>query len=227
MTPGRHWHPIWIRRIRGRRFLGHTAAQFRIRRTNSNSLPEPIAWHRRAWCRGLRASRSRQLRGRRLHGESTTTRSLPANHNWPGFGRHSARSPVRLSSHSRGAGTGLSGGATPIHGGLVIATSRMHRIREIDAENMRAIVEPGLVNVDLTRAAEPFGLYFAPDPLARPRRPSAVMLPRTLVAPIASRMASLPTMSSAWKQSSSTAPSCLAGPWQVPRTHPDTTFQGS
>ena len=64
----------------------------------------------------------------------------------------------------RGAGTGLSGGATPIHGGLVIATSRMHRIREIDAENMRAIVEPGLVNVDLTRAAEPFGLYFAPDP---------------------------------------------------------------
>jgi glycolate oxidase subunit GlcD len=64
----------------------------------------------------------------------------------------------------RGAGTGLSGGATPVGGGLVVATSRMNRVRLIDAENRRAVVEPGVVNADLTRAVEPFGLYYAPDP---------------------------------------------------------------
>jgi glycolate oxidase len=64
----------------------------------------------------------------------------------------------------RGAGTGLSGGATPIHGGLVIGTARMNRVRSIDAPNRRAVVEPGVVNADLGRAVEPLGLFFAPDP---------------------------------------------------------------
>ena len=64
----------------------------------------------------------------------------------------------------RGAGTGLSGGAIARRGGIVIAFSRMKRILEIDTVNQRAVVEPGVVNSDLTRAVEKDGLYFAPDP---------------------------------------------------------------
>ncbi|MGH9795497.1 MAG: FAD-linked oxidase C-terminal domain-containing protein [Candidatus Acidiferrales bacterium] len=65
---------------------------------------------------------------------------------------------------ARGAGTGLSGGALARRGGIMIAFPRMNRILEIDAENQRAIVQPGVVNLDISRAAEPYNLYFAPDP---------------------------------------------------------------
>jgi glycolate oxidase len=64
----------------------------------------------------------------------------------------------------RGAGTGLSGGAIARNGGLVVEFSRMNRILEIDAENLRAVVQPGVVNLDLSRAVEHLGLYYAPDP---------------------------------------------------------------
>jgi glycolate oxidase len=64
----------------------------------------------------------------------------------------------------RGAGTGLAGGALARHGGIVIVFSRMNRILELDLENQRAVVQPGVVNLDLTRAVERDGLYFAPDP---------------------------------------------------------------
>jgi len=64
----------------------------------------------------------------------------------------------------RGAGTGLSGGALARTGGVMIVFARMNRILEIDFENRRAIVQPGVVNHDLTLAAVPHGLYFAPDP---------------------------------------------------------------
>src|ERR1700676_2031164 len=64
----------------------------------------------------------------------------------------------------RGAGTGLSGGAIARNGGIVIAFSRMNRILEVDAANLRAVVQPGVVNLDLSRAVEHLGLYFAPDP---------------------------------------------------------------
>src|SRR6202040_727495 len=64
----------------------------------------------------------------------------------------------------RGAGTGLSGGALAPRGGLIIAFTRMNRILDLDVENQRAVVQPGVVNYELTRAAEPHGLYFAPDP---------------------------------------------------------------
>ena len=64
----------------------------------------------------------------------------------------------------RGAGTGLSGGALARRGVIVVTFSRMNHIFEVDAENMRAVVEPGVVNLDLTRAVECHGLYFAPDP---------------------------------------------------------------
>jgi glycolate oxidase len=64
----------------------------------------------------------------------------------------------------RGAGTGLSGGAIARDGGIVVAFARMNRILEIDAANLRAVVQPGVVNLDLSRAVDHLGLYFAPDP---------------------------------------------------------------
>ena len=65
---------------------------------------------------------------------------------------------------ARGAGTGLSGGAIPESGGLLIVTSRMKKIISIDLPNFRAVVEPGLVNLDLTEAVEGDGYFYAPDP---------------------------------------------------------------
>ena len=65
---------------------------------------------------------------------------------------------------ARGAGTGLSGGAIPAHGGVLINLARMNRILEIDVANMRAIVEPGVVNVRLGQATAAFGLTYVPDP---------------------------------------------------------------
>jgi len=65
---------------------------------------------------------------------------------------------------ARGAGTGLSGGATPSEGSLVIECSRMNRILEIDAVNRTATVQPGLVNADLSRQVVALGLHYAPDP---------------------------------------------------------------
>ena len=64
----------------------------------------------------------------------------------------------------RGAGTGLSGGAVAIKGGVVIVTTRMNRILEIDPVNRFALVEPGVVNIHLTQATEQYGLLYAPDP---------------------------------------------------------------
>jgi len=64
----------------------------------------------------------------------------------------------------RGAGTGLSGGAIPRSGGVMVAFARMNRILEIDLENERAVVEPGVVNLDITLAVQRMGYFYAPDP---------------------------------------------------------------
>jgi glycolate oxidase len=64
----------------------------------------------------------------------------------------------------RGAGTGLSGGSIARKGGVILAFARMNRILEIDVANMRATVQPGVVNLDLSTALAPHGFYFAPDP---------------------------------------------------------------
>src|SRR5437762_1947321 len=64
----------------------------------------------------------------------------------------------------RGAGTGLSGGAIPRQGGVIIGFSRMNRILEIDLENERAVVQPGVVNLHITLAVQPQGYFYAPDP---------------------------------------------------------------
>jgi glycolate oxidase len=64
----------------------------------------------------------------------------------------------------RGAGTGLSGGAIARAGGVMISFARMNRILDIDIPNERAVVQPGVVNLDITLAVQPFGYFFAPDP---------------------------------------------------------------
>ncbi|HEX8967333.1 MAG TPA: FAD-binding protein, partial [Chloroflexota bacterium] len=65
---------------------------------------------------------------------------------------------------ARGAGTGISGGAVPRRGGLVVSLARMNRVLEIDPANRCAVVQPGVINLDLSKVAEPYGLFFAPDP---------------------------------------------------------------
>ena len=65
---------------------------------------------------------------------------------------------------ARGHGTGLSGGAMPVAGGIVIGLSRLNRVIEIDIPNQRVTVEPGVTNLEITRRVAPFGFYYAPDP---------------------------------------------------------------
>ena len=65
---------------------------------------------------------------------------------------------------ARGSGTSLSGGAVPVEDGLVIAMNQMNRILRLDPEARLAVVEPGVINLAVSQAAAPHGLYFAPDP---------------------------------------------------------------
>ncbi|HEX8228062.1 MAG TPA: FAD-binding protein, partial [Chloroflexia bacterium] len=64
----------------------------------------------------------------------------------------------------RGSGTGLSAGALPVSGGIVLGLSRMREILEVDIENARARVQPGVLNLWVTQRVAPDGYYFAPDP---------------------------------------------------------------
>jgi len=64
----------------------------------------------------------------------------------------------------RGSGTGLAGGAVPAEGGIVLSLARLNRILKIDLENRIAVVEPGVINVDVTKAVAKDGLFYAPDP---------------------------------------------------------------
>jgi glycolate dehydrogenase FAD-linked subunit len=70
----------------------------------------------------------------------------------------------RLAIVARGGASGLSGGVIPVAGGIMIDMNRMHRILEIDVPNGLAVVEPCLINLDLSTAVAPQGLYYAPDP---------------------------------------------------------------
>ncbi|MEP6298905.1 MAG: FAD-linked oxidase C-terminal domain-containing protein, partial [Ilumatobacter sp.] len=65
---------------------------------------------------------------------------------------------------ARGSGTGLAGGAVPPDGAIVISTSKMNRIVSVDALNRQAWVEPGVLNLDLSRQIAHLGVHFAPDP---------------------------------------------------------------
>jgi glycolate oxidase len=64
----------------------------------------------------------------------------------------------------RGAGTGLAGGATPVGDPVVVVTTRMNRVLAVDPDERVAWVEPGVLNLDLTRAVAHLGLHYAPDP---------------------------------------------------------------
>jgi glycolate oxidase len=65
---------------------------------------------------------------------------------------------------ARGHGTGLSGGALPVRGGIVISLARLNRVLDVDIPNRRVIVEPGVTNLEITRQVAPYGYYYAPDP---------------------------------------------------------------
>jgi glycolate oxidase subunit GlcD len=67
----------------------------------------------------------------------------------------------------RGAGTGLSGGALPVHGGIVLSTRALDRIVEIDRDNLMAVVEPGVITQVFQEAVEAVGLFYPPDPASR------------------------------------------------------------
>jgi len=101
--------------------------------------------------------------------DATIERGLPEAVVLPGSAQEVAQvvraaRRFRVPVVARGAGTGLSGGAVPCRGGIVVATSRLNRILRIDPENAIAVVEPGVLNLDVSRAAAPYGLYYAPDP---------------------------------------------------------------
>lgn len=70
----------------------------------------------------------------------------------------------RLPFVARGSGTSLSGGSLPVTGGIVIALNRLNRILKLDPEQRFAVVEPGVINTQVTDAAAPHGLHYAPDP---------------------------------------------------------------
>ena len=65
---------------------------------------------------------------------------------------------------ARGSGTGLSGGAVPVAGGIVISLARMNRILEVDLDNARVTVEPGVINASVTAAVAAAQYFYAPDP---------------------------------------------------------------
>ncbi|WP_243056373.1 FAD-linked oxidase C-terminal domain-containing protein [Nocardioides sp. SR21] len=65
---------------------------------------------------------------------------------------------------ARGSGTGLSGGALPHAEGVLVVTSKLREVVEVRPEDQRAVVEPGVINLDVSRAAAPYGYYYAPDP---------------------------------------------------------------
>jgi glycolate dehydrogenase FAD-linked subunit len=70
----------------------------------------------------------------------------------------------RIPFVARGSGTGLSGGALPVENGIVISLARMNRILEVDFPNARAVVEPGVINLDVTARILHNGFFYAPDP---------------------------------------------------------------
>jgi glycolate oxidase len=69
---------------------------------------------------------------------------------------------------ARGSGTSLSGGSLPVKDGLLITLNRLNRVLRLDPAERIAVVEPGIANLDVSKAAAPYGLYYAPDPSSQP-----------------------------------------------------------
>ncbi len=99
----------------------------------------------------------------------TSHRSTPALAVLPGTAAEVASAVTACAAAAvpfvaRGSGTGLSGGALPQSDGVLIVLSRMRSVLEIDPVSRRAVVEPGVTNLAVSKAAAPFGLFYAPDP---------------------------------------------------------------
>lgn len=73
-------------------------------------------------------------------------------------------SRYKIPVYPRGSGTNLSGGTVPINGGIVLSTLKMNKIIEIDADNLIAVVQPGVINQALNDALAPYGIFYPPDP---------------------------------------------------------------
>ena len=71
---------------------------------------------------------------------------------------------LKLPFVARGSGTGLSGGSVPDADGALLVTSRMRTVLAVRPEDRRAVLEPGVTNLEVSRAAQPYGLFYAPDP---------------------------------------------------------------
>lgn len=69
---------------------------------------------------------------------------------------------------ARGSGTSLSGGSLPIDGGIVIGLNKMNKLLKLDPRERIAVVQPGFINLNVSNAAAPYGLYYAPDPSSQP-----------------------------------------------------------
>src|SRR6266566_42644 len=111
---------------------------------------------------------------------------------------------------ARGSGTGLSGGALPVENGLVISLARMNRILEVDFLNARVIVEPGVINLDVTGRVQPQEYFYAPDPSSNRSAASVATWRKTPAARIASSMDSRQRMCWVSKSSSPTARSSIS-----------------
>lgn len=74
----------------------------------------------------------------------------------------------RIPYVARGSGTSLSGGSLPIAGGLLIGLNRMNKLLRLDPKERIALVQPGYINLQVSSAAAPYGLYYAPDPSSQP-----------------------------------------------------------
>ncbi len=104
--------------------------------------------------------------------DATNQRFMPEAVVWPGSAAEVSALVALAAEHSipvvaRGAGTGLSGGALPLHGGVVCAMTRFNRIVSIDKANLIAVVEPGVIASDFQAAVEEKGLFYPPDPASR------------------------------------------------------------
>jgi glycolate oxidase len=69
---------------------------------------------------------------------------------------------------ARGSGTSLSGGSMPIEGGVVIALNRLNKVLKFEPQTRMCVVEPGVLNAQVSKVASPYGLYYAPDPSSGP-----------------------------------------------------------
>jgi len=132
----------------------------------------------------------------------------------------------RIPFVARGSGTGLSGGATPVENGIVIGLVRMNRILEVDFPNARVVVEPGVLNLDVTARIQHNEFFYAPDPSSQTVCTIVAMSPKMPAARIASNTVSPRRMSLALRLFCPMARSSTsAEKLSMPRLRPRRSFR--